>query len=111
MERLQTASDAVRRATEALVKAAQKSVQKPVSPRIKVDRFKQRIEAEARVIRLEKEVAEAKERQKMIQESSQRTVSDIKQEREAESVVMSLSKELEEARKYCLRLNEEEYAK
>ena len=41
MERLQTASDAVRRATEALVKAAQKSVQKPVSPRIKVDRFKQ----------------------------------------------------------------------
>ena len=81
-----------------------------------VDRFLffmafQRIEAEARVIRLEKEVEEAKERQKMIQESSQRTVSDIKQEREAESVVMSLSKELEEARKYCLRLNEEEYAK
>jgi len=47
----------------------------------------------------------------MIQESSQRTVSDIKQEREAESVVMTLSKELEEARKYCLRLNEEEYSK
>merc|ERR1719474_1961943 len=111
MERLQIASDAVRRATEALVKAAQKSVQKPVSPRIKVDKFKQRIEAEARVIRLEKELEEARERQKMIQESSQRTVSDIKQEREAESVVMSLSKELEEARKYCLRLNEEEYSK
>merc|ERR1712098_221418 len=86
MERLQIASDAVRRATEALVKAAQKSVQNPVSPRIKVDKFKQRIEAEARVIRLEKELEEAKERQKMIQESSQRTVSDIKQEREAESV-------------------------
>ena len=58
-----------------------------------------------------REQKEAKERQKMIQESSQRTVSDIKQEREAESVVMSLSKELEEARKYCLRLNEEEYSK
>ena len=41
MEGLKTASDAVRRATDALVKAAQGSVQKPTSPRVKVDRFKQ----------------------------------------------------------------------
>lgn len=51
------------------------------------------------------------ERQKEVQESSQRTVSDIKREREAEAEVMGLSKELEEARKFCLRLNEEEYNK
>ena len=36
-------------------------------------------------------------------------MTDIKREREAESRVITLSKELEEARKYCLRLNEEEY--
>ena len=71
--------------------------------------YLQRIEAEARVIKLEKELEEAKENQKEIQEKSQRTVSDIKQEREAEAEVMGLTKELEEARKYCLRLNEEEY--
>ena len=41
MEGLKTASDAVRRATDALVRAAQNSVQKPTSPRVKVDRFKQ----------------------------------------------------------------------
>merc|ERR1719297_688340 len=111
MERLQIASDAVRRATEALVKAAQKSVQKPVSPRIKVDKFKLRIEAEARVIRLEKELQEAKELLQDIQEASQGSVNDIKREREAESRVLTRSKELEEARKYCLRLNEEEYNK
>ena len=44
MEGLKTASDAVRRATDALVRAAQNSVQKPTSPRVKVDRFKQVIE-------------------------------------------------------------------
>ena len=69
----------------------------------------QRIEAEARVIRLEKELEEAKAKQKEIQDKSQRTVNDIKQEREAEHEVISLTKELEEARKFCLRLNEEEY--
>lgn len=73
--------------------------------------YSQRIEAEARVIRLEKELEEARERQKEVQENSQRTVSDIKREREAEAEVMGLSKELEEARKFCLRLNEEEYNK
>ena len=52
---------------------------------------------------------EAKAKQKEIQDKSQRTVNDIKQEREAEHEVISLSKELEEARKFCLRLNEEEY--
>jgi len=41
MEGLKTASDAVRKATDALVKAAQNTVQKPTSPRVKVDRFKQ----------------------------------------------------------------------
>ena len=69
----------------------------------------QRIEAEARVIKLEKELEEAKVYLKEVQEKSQRKVSDIKQEREAEAEVISLTKELEEARKYCLRLNEEEY--
>ena len=63
------------------------------------------------MIRLEKELEESRERQKEVQESSQRTVSDIKREREAEAEVMGLSKELEEARKFCLRLNEEEYSK
>ena len=69
----------------------------------------QRIEAEARVIRLEKDLQEAKELQQDIREASQGSVTDIKREREAESRVISLAKELEEARKYCLRLNEEEY--
>ena len=61
------------------------------------------------MIRLEKQVEEAEQERKMIQENSQRRVSDIKKEREAESEVMTLSKELEEARKFCLRLNEMEY--
>ena len=126
MEGLKVASDAVRKATDSLVRSAQNTVQKPTSPRVKVDRFKQvmqraksgfnnkyflfqRIEAEARVIRLEKELEEAKAKHKEIQDKSQRTVNDIKQEREAEHEVISLSKELDEARKFCLRLNEEEY--
>ena len=71
----------------------------------------QRIEAEARVIRLEKDLQEAKELLQDIQEASQGSVNDIKREREAESRVLTMSKELEEARKYCLRLNEEEYNK
>ena len=61
------------------------------------------------MIRLEKDLQEAKELQQDIQEASQGSVTDIKREREAESRVISLAKELEEARKYCLRLNEEEY--
>ena len=87
----------------------------------------QRIEAEARVIKLEKELREAKELEEEVKEKSQRTVSDIKkvvysfyvclsnekkkyfQARDAEAVVLSLAKELEEARNYCLRLNEEQY--
>ena len=40
MEGLKTASDAVRRATDALVRAAQGSIQKPASPKMKVDKFK-----------------------------------------------------------------------
>jgi talin len=109
MEGLKTASDAVRKATDALVRAAQRTIKKPDSPKLKVDKFKLRIEAEARVIRLEKDLQEAKELQQDIREASQGSVTDIKREREAESRVISLSKELEEARKYCLRLNEEEY--
>lgn len=58
---------------------------------------------------MEKQLEQAKERKKEIEENNQRTVSDIKMEREAESEVMSLSKELEEARNFTLRLNEEEY--
>merc|ERR1711902_162892 len=96
-EGLKTASDAVRRATDALVRAAQRSIQKPASPRMKVDKFKLRIEAEARVIRLEKDLQEAKELLQDIQEASQGSVNDIKREREAESRVLTRSKELEEA--------------
>merc|ERR1719445_1679638 len=102
-------ADASRKATDALVRAAQRSIKKPDSPKMKVDKFKLRIEAEARVIRLEKDLQEAKELQQDIREASQGSVTDIKREREAESRVISLTKELEEARKYCLRLNEEEY--
>ena len=40
MEGLQLASDRVRKATEALVKAAQNGIKKPASPKIKVDKFK-----------------------------------------------------------------------
>jgi talin len=106
---LKTASNAVRKATDALVKAAKGSIQEVPSPKVKVDRFKERIEAEARVIRLEKELREAKEVEEEVKEKSQRTVSDIKKARDAEAVVLSLAKELEEARNYCLRLNEEQY--
>merc|ERR1719317_1221497 len=107
---LKTASNAVRKATDALVKAAKGSIQEVPSPKVKVDRFKERIEAEARVIRLEKELREAKELEDEVKEKSQRTVSDIKKARDAEAAVLSLAKELEEARNYCLRLNEEQYA-
>ena len=41
MEGLKIASDAVRKATDSLVRSAQNTVQKPTSPRVKVDRFKQ----------------------------------------------------------------------
>jgi len=107
---LKTASTAVRKATDALVKAAKGSIQEVPSPKVKVDRFKERIEAEARVIRLEKELREAKELEEEVKEKSQRTVSDIKKARDAEAAVLSLAKELEEARNYCLRLNEEQYS-
>ena len=40
MEGLKTASDAVRKATDALVRAAQRSIKKPESPKMKVDKFK-----------------------------------------------------------------------
>merc|ERR1712066_379426 len=60
MEGLKTASDAVRRATDALVRAAQRSIQKPASPRLKVDKFKLRIEAESKVLTLSKELEEAR---------------------------------------------------
>lgn len=41
MEGLKTASNAVTKATDALVKAAQRVVKKPATPTVKVDRFKQ----------------------------------------------------------------------
>merc|ERR1712061_701496 len=83
MEGLKTASDAVRKATDALVRAAQRSIKTPDSPKMKVVTFKLRLEAEARVIRLEKDLQEAKELQQDIREASQGSVSDIKREREA----------------------------
>ena len=41
MEGLKTAGNAVRKATDALVKAAQGSIQQVPSPKVKVDRFKE----------------------------------------------------------------------
>ena len=41
MEGLRTASNAVTKATDALVRAAQRVVKKPATPTVKVDRFKQ----------------------------------------------------------------------
>merc|ERR1712228_954699 len=87
---LTDAAQKVKKATEALVEAAKSSIEKAPSPTIKVDIFKERIDAEARVLRLEKEVLEAKRLEDELKESSQRTVSDIRKARDAETALLSL---------------------
>merc|ERR1719233_1377318 len=54
MEGLKIASNAIKKATDELVKSAKDSIQEePAAPEVKVDVFKERIEAEARVLKLE----------------------------------------------------------
>jgi len=69
------------------------------------------IDADARVIRLQKEVSQAKllEAEKKEQSQITGTVSDIKKARDAENEVATLSKELELAVNHKLRLNEKQY--
>eukprot|EP00092_Neocalanus_flemingeri_P085334 GFUD01107374.1.p1 GENE.GFUD01107374.1~~GFUD01107374.1.p1 ORF type:complete len:1009 (+),score=319.61 GFUD01107374.1:263-3028(+) len=110
MEGLKTASNAIKKATDELVKAAQASIQEePAAPAVKVDIFKERIEAEARVLKLEKELREAKNREKQMAQTPQRSVGDIKRARDAEAKVLKLGKQLEEAQNYVQRLNKKQY--
>merc|ERR1712110_910679 len=105
---LNTASIAVRKATDALVKAARGSIDRESNSKVRVDAYKEMIDADARVIRLQKEVSQAKLVKK---EKSQitGTVSDIKKARDAENEVATLAKELELAVNHKLRLNERQY--
>merc|ERR1712173_330630 len=95
---LNTASIAVRKATDALVKAARGSIDRESNSKGRVDAYKEMIDADARVIRLQKEVSQITG-----------TVSDIKKARDAENEVASLAKELELAVNHKLRLNERQY--
>merc|ERR1712107_577260 len=99
---LNTASIAVRKATDALVKAARGSIDRESNSKVRVDAYKEMIDADARVIRLQKE-----ERKEQSQITG--TVSDIKKARDAENEVASLAKELELAVNHKLRLNERQY--
>ena len=96
MGRLKTAKSAIKNATDSLVKAAKDSIRQeeeaPVA--IKADIFKevirnkkkcaeivhfmQRIDAEARVLKLEKEVRDAKTVLKQLKQLPLRSVGDIK---------------------------------
>merc|ERR1719184_443954 len=58
MEGLKVASNAVRKATDELVKAAQGTHEKTPFIKVKKDIFKERIDAEARVLKLEQELSE-----------------------------------------------------
>ena len=108
---LNTASIAVRKATDALVKAARGSIDRESNSKVRVDAYKEMIDADARVIRLQKEVSQAKlvEAEKKEQSQITGTVSDIKKARDAENEVATLSKELELAVNHKLRLNEKQY--
>ena len=108
---LNTASIAVRKATDALVKAARGSIDRESNSKVRVDAYKEMIDADARVIRLQKEVSQAKLVEEERKEQSQitGTVSDIKKARDAENEVASLAKELELAVNHKLRLNERQY--
>merc|ERR1712061_843349 len=94
---LNTASIAVRKATDALVKAARGSIDRESNSKVRVDAHK--------------EVSQAKLVEEERKEQSQitGTVSDIKKARDAENEVASLAKELELAVNHKLRLNERQY--
>jgi len=110
MEGLKTASNAIKKATDELVKSAKDSIQEePAAPVVKVDVFKERIEAEARVLKLEKELREAKKLEKQLNSAPQRSVGDIKKARDTEAKVLKLGKQLEEAQNYVQRLNKKQY--
>merc|ERR1719369_748074 len=110
MEGLKTASNAIKRATDELVKSAQASIQEePAAPVVKVDIFKERIEAEARVLKLEKELKEAKHLERQLLQTPQRSVGDIKRARDAEAKVLKLGKLLEEAQNFVQKLNKKQY--
>ena len=94
MEGLKKASNAITKATKDLVKAAQESIQEePATKMDKPDIFKevsliifsyffsyfiQRIDAEARVLKLEKELRDAKKLEQQLSQTPQRSVGDIK---------------------------------
>jgi len=108
---LNTASIAVRKATDALVKAARGSIDRESNSKVRVDAYKEMIDADARVIRLQKEVSQAKlvEAERKEQSQITGTVSDIKKARDAENEVATLAKDLELAVNHKLRLNEKQY--
>merc|ERR1719509_257816 len=78
IEGLKDASMAVRKATDELVKAAQGTHEKTPFLKVKKNIFKERIEAEAKVVKLEMELAEAKETQKSLTAKTSFLVSDIR---------------------------------
>jgi len=108
---LNDASIAVRKATDALVKAARKSIDTGSKAAVKVDIYKEMIDADAKVIRLQKQVSEAKLVEEERKEQSQitGTVTDIKRARDAENEVQLRTKELEHAVNHKHRLNEKQY--
>merc|ERR1719342_680490 len=110
MEGLRVASNAIKKATEELVKSAKASIEEePVEKTIKVDIFKEKIEAEARVLKLEKELKEARQIEKQLSMTTQRSVGDIKRARDAEAKVLKLGKLLEEAQSHVQMLNKKQY--
>jgi len=109
MEGLKEASNAVRKATDELVKAAQGTHEKTPFIKVKKDIFKERIDAEAKVLKLEQELSEAKALQLKLTAKTSFLVSDIRKAREAEGRAMTLAKELQAAREHVLELNKKQY--
>jgi len=103
------ASNAVRKATDELVKAAQGTHEKTPFIKVKKDIFKERIDAEAKVLKLEQELSEAKALQLKLTAKTSFLVSDIRKAREAEGRAMTLAKELQAAREHVLELNKKQY--
>merc|ERR1719209_2293806 len=90
MEGLKDASMAVRRATDELVKAAQGTHEKTPFLKVKKNIFKERIDAEAKVLKLEQELSAAKILQLKLSAKTSFLVSDIRKAREAEGRAMTL---------------------
>merc|ERR1719430_2142444 len=84
MEGLKVASNAVRKATDELVKAAQGTHEKTPFIKVKKDIFKERIDAEAKVLKLEQDLSAAKTLQLKLSAKTSFLVSDIRKAREAE---------------------------